>query len=374
MTSFWPAPSMCGKLLETEALVVDVDDTVEADQKKLVFVLDKEKASLNGINTQQIASTVRLALEGHQPGEETMMTAGQGVLHLRRELNPLRIVLRAPLSERSSQVDLERLTVSSASGDVIQIGEFGHFEEVVEDKTIYHKNLQRVVYVFAEMAGRPPAEAVLSLQGRLRDDPAPHGVDVRWAGEGEWKITLDVFRDLGIAFGAACLGIYILLIWQTNSYGMPLLLMVAIPLTIIGILPGFWLLNLIKNVDIGGYPNPGVLHGHRHDWHDRLVGFGDAQCDPADRVRPRGTARRKSASRCAAQEWGRSIPPDFSDGGNGHAGCLADHAGPGLLRPRLVADLWLARFDGLYPGGGASGLLAHLRQPTRAWPAAAGDG
>lgn len=244
------------KLLASETLVVDVDDTVEDDQRKLVFTLDKEKASLNGINTQQIASTVRLALQGHQPGEQTMMTAGQGVLHLRRELNPLRIVLRAPVAERCSQVDLERLTVASTTGDVIQIGEFGHFEEVVEDKTIYHKNLQRVVYVFAEMAGRPPAEAVLSLQSRLRDDPAPHNVDVRWAGEGEWKITLDVFRDLGIAFGTACLGIYILLIWQTNSYGMPLLLMVAIPLTIIGILPGFWLLNLMKNVEIGGYPNP----------------------------------------------------------------------------------------------------------------------
>ena len=88
------------------------------------------------------------------------------------------------------------------------------------------------------MAGRPPAEAVLSLQSRLKSDPPPAGIEVRWAGEGEWKITLDVFRDLGIAFGAACLGIYILLLWQTDSYGMPLLLMVAIPLTIIGILPG----------------------------------------------------------------------------------------------------------------------------------------
>jgi multidrug efflux pump subunit AcrB len=97
---------------------------------------------------------------------------------------------------------------------------------------------------------------VLSLQNRLRDNPAPHGVEVRWAGEGEWKITLDVFRDLGIAFAPACLGIYILLIWQTSSYGMPLLLMVAIPLTIIVILPGFWLLNLMKNVAIGGYPTP----------------------------------------------------------------------------------------------------------------------
>jgi multidrug efflux pump subunit AcrB len=244
------------KLLQTEALVRDVDDTVEDDQKKLAFVLDKEKASLNGINTQQIASTVRLAVEGHQPGEETMMTAGQGALHLRREMNPLRIVLRAPVAERSSHVDLEQLTVTNATGDVIQIAEFGQFEQVVEDKTIYHKNLHRVVYVFAELAGRPPAEAVLSMQSRLRDNPAPHGVEVRWAGEGEWKITLDVFRDLGIAFGAACLGIYVLLIWQTGSYGMPLLLMVAIPLTIIGILPGFWLLNLVKNVEIGGYPNP----------------------------------------------------------------------------------------------------------------------
>ena len=243
-------------VMATERGVVDVDDTVEEDQKKLVFIQDKEKASLNGISTQQIAATVRLALEGHMPGEETMMTAGQGVLHLKRELNPLRIVLRAPVAGRSSQVDLHRLTVGSAGGDVIQIGELGRFEELLEDQTIYHKNLQRVAYVFAEMAGRPPAEAVLSLQAKLRDDPPQDGIEVRWAGEGEWKITLDVFRDLGIAFGAACLGIYVLLIWQTNSYGMPLLLMVAIPLTIIGILPGFWLLNLISNVDIGGYPNP----------------------------------------------------------------------------------------------------------------------
>jgi multidrug efflux pump subunit AcrB len=243
-------------LMETEPGVVDVDDVAEDDQTKLRFVQDKEKASLHGVDTQQIAATVRLALEGHTPGEAAMTTAGRGVLHLKHELNPLRIVLRAPISERSSQVDLERLTVTSSSGDVIPIGELGRFEEVLEDQTIYHKNLERVAYVFGEMAGRPPAEAVLSLQGRLRDDPPAPGIDVDWAGEGEWKITLDVFRDLGIAFGAACLGIYVLLLWQTDSYGMPLLLMVAIPLTMIGILPGFWILNLISNVAIGGYPNP----------------------------------------------------------------------------------------------------------------------
>ncbi len=243
-------------MMEKEPLVVDVDDTVEDDQTKLHFVVDKEKASLHGITTAAIAATIRLALYGHSPGEDAMSTAGAGVLHLRRELNPLRIVLQVPIEGRSSPVDLERLAVKSASGDVIQLGELGHFEQVIDDKTIYHKNLQRVIYVFGEMSGRPPAEAVLSLQSKLRRNPPPAGIEVAWAGEGEWKITLDVFRDLGIAFGAACLGIYVLLLWQTGSYGMPLLLMVSIPLTVIGILPGFWLLNLLWNESIGGYPNP----------------------------------------------------------------------------------------------------------------------
>jgi len=243
-------------LMESEDGVVDVDDTIENDQTKFVFVIDKEKASLHGVSTQEIAATVRLALAGSSPGEESMMTAGAGVLHLGRELNPLHIELRLPRQERSSLVDLERLSVKTATGDVIQIAELGHFEETLADKTIYHKNLERVCYVFGETVGRPPAEAVLSLQSRLNDDPTPAGLSVDWAGEGEWKITLDVFRDLGIAFGAAVLGIYILLVWETKSYAMPLLLMVAIPLTIIGILPGFWILNLLWNQPVGGYPNP----------------------------------------------------------------------------------------------------------------------
>jgi len=242
--------------LEQEPGVVDVDDTGEADQAKLVLVLDKEKASLHGISTEQIAATVQLALEGRMPGGGSIDTAGQGVLHRPHELNPLRIILRAPPADRSSRVALERLTVRGTGGEAIPLGEFGRFEERAQDQTIYHKNMARVAYVFGEMAGRPPAEAVLSLQAHLRRHPPPEGIRVEWAGEGEWKITLDVFRDLGIAFGAACLGIYILLLWQTDSYGMPLLLMVAIPLTVIGILPGFWLLNLLKNVQIGGYPNP----------------------------------------------------------------------------------------------------------------------
>jgi multidrug efflux pump subunit AcrB len=79
---------------------------------------------------------------------------------------------------------------------------------------------------------------------------------VIWNGEGEWKITLDVFRDLGIAFGVALLGIYMLLVWQTGSYAMPLVLMISIPLTLIGILPGFWLLNALSGGRVGGFPDP----------------------------------------------------------------------------------------------------------------------
>ena len=84
----------------------------------------------------------------------------------------------------------------------------------------------------------------------------PEGYHVEWAGEGEWNITLDVFRDLGLAFGTALLGIFIVLMFQTGSRTLPLLIMSAIPLTMIGIMPGFWGLNAIMNQPVGGHPNP----------------------------------------------------------------------------------------------------------------------
>jgi multidrug efflux pump subunit AcrB len=106
------------------------------------------------------------------------------------------------------------------------------------------------------MAGRAPAEAILDMQSTLERDPPPSGIRVELAGEGEWKITLRVFRDLGIAYFAALLGIYILLVVQMNSFFMPLLIMVAIPLTLIGIMPGFWLFNVLFARPVGGFENP----------------------------------------------------------------------------------------------------------------------
>ncbi|MBE7559634.1 efflux RND transporter permease subunit [bacterium] len=261
--------------LRREPFVVDVDSTVEDRQTKWVFTTDKEKAALSGVSTADVAETVALALAGKRATS----------LHVKSEVNPLDIVLRLPLSERSSLEDLRSLYLKGQNGPMVQLGALGEFRESVQDQTIYHKNLERVVYVFAEMAGRAPAEAVVDAMADLVAHGAslpaplvkgglralsertyyrngggdgwsmPPGTRAVWNGEGEWKITLDVFRDLGVAFGAACIGIYILLIFQTGSYFMPLILMISIPLTMIGIMPGFYLLNLFTH-PVAGYPNP----------------------------------------------------------------------------------------------------------------------
>jgi len=275
--------------LEREPAVVDVDDTVEADSRKLVFVTDKEKAALNGVSVAEIAETIGVALGGTTVG--TVQHVG--------ERNPLRIELRLPRALRSSTADLSRIHVKSHAGALVALAELGHWEEQVVDKTIYHKDLQRVVYVFAETTGRPPAECVVDVQAdHLEGEPrasarvdspdreqlgsgwlepaearalsgrtfltngggirwwVPEGIRIDFAGEGEWQITLDVFRDLGLAFAAALVAIYILLVAQMGSFVIPLVVMLAIPLTIIGIMPGFWLLNLIAGGQVGGYADP----------------------------------------------------------------------------------------------------------------------
>jgi len=280
--------------LKAEPGVVDVDDTIEARSTKLVFTVDREKAAVSGVSVAEITQTVQTALSG----------SVAGTLHVPQERLPLRIELRLPQHVRSSPADLSRLYVKGRTGALVPLAELGHWEQATIDQTIYHKNLQRVVYVFAETAGRPPADAVVDLladqacdaDGRthawLYGDslPAerapigsgwielaepralpwrnflfngggirwfvPHGIRVDFAGEGEWQITLDVFRDLGLAFAAALVGIYILLVAQMRSFSVPVVVMLAIPLTVIGIMPGFWLLNLFTARTVGGYADP----------------------------------------------------------------------------------------------------------------------
>jgi multidrug efflux pump subunit AcrB len=236
--------------------VVDVDDTFEAKRSRYVFHVDKEKASLSGVSTEQIANTLRVGLQGMQPGEGSVQDFRAGAAHLPRDLNPLAIVLQLPQKERSNLTDLTRLSVKTPTGELVRISELGRFDEMPAEQTIYHKNLRKVGYVSADTAGRTPGEAVIGLIFALRDAPTPGGADVVWTGEGEWKITLDVFRDLGLAFGGALLLIYILMVYQTGSYLIPLVQMISIPLTIIGIMPGFWLLNVVTGTTVGGFANP----------------------------------------------------------------------------------------------------------------------
>ncbi|MHB1156133.1 MAG: efflux RND transporter permease subunit [Phycisphaerales bacterium] len=280
------AAKLVGDRLKREPGVVDVDDTTEAAMKKLVFLPDQEKAAINGISVQEIADSLSAAVGG----------LFAGTVHERDERNPLRIELRLPVAARSSAKDLGRLEIKGTpgnapgsvpgsapgpeSGALVQLAELGEWAEEGVDATIYHKNLQPVVYVFAETAGRPPADVVVDvMHDQSHDGKAfvagnaaravagrtffsngsgvawgvPAGVGVNFAGEGEWKITLDVFRDLGLAFAAALVGIYILLVAQTGSFLLPMVVMLAIPLTILGVMPGFWLLNMVSAQSVGGY-------------------------------------------------------------------------------------------------------------------------
>lgn len=229
-----------------EDKVVDVDDTVEAPQRRLHFTPDKEKAALAGISGAAIAATLSTALAGEQVG----------TLHVGSDRNPLAIVVRLPRESRSAATDLAALTIKGSNGQLLRLSELGHFAEETLEPTIYHKDLQPVVYVFGEMAGKSPVNAVLNLTKGIKEKPLPSGTNVVWSGEGEWNITLDVFRDLGIAFGAALVLIFILLLIETGSAVMPLIIMSAIPLTMIGIMPGFWALNLVQDKLVGGYPTP----------------------------------------------------------------------------------------------------------------------
>ncbi|MEI2767465.1 MAG: efflux RND transporter permease subunit [Nitrosomonas sp.] len=232
--------------MENTEGVVDVDDFSEAPHDKVHFQLNREKAALSGVSVAQVAETLRTAVAGQSVG----------IVHIDSERQPLEIMLQLPRALRSSIPDLLVLRVKTERGELIPLSEIGTATTLKADQPIYHKNLQRVNYVVAEMAGRSPVEAVFDLNDTLSERPLPEGFVAEFAGEGEWKITVDVFRDLGLAFAAALVMIYVLLVGQTGSLTLPLVMMIAIPLTVIGIMPGFWLLNQFMATPIAGYPNP----------------------------------------------------------------------------------------------------------------------
>ncbi len=224
--------------------VVDADWYVEDDQKKLIFEVDKEKAAYHGIDTEKIAQTLHIALNG----------SAAGLAHFEKDKEPVELYMRTPISQRASINDLMEVTVPSQSGIQIPLAELIKVREGIEDKTIYRKNLKRVVYVTGEVAGteESPVYAILKMKETIKNLKLPEGYELKqysavqpWLEDkysmkwdGEWHITYEVFRDLGIAFAAVMILIYVMVVGWFKSFMIPLVIMAPIPLSLVGILPG----------------------------------------------------------------------------------------------------------------------------------------
>ncbi|MCC6232948.1 MAG: efflux RND transporter permease subunit [Verrucomicrobiales bacterium] len=244
--------------------VVDVDWYVEADQTKARFVIDKEKAALSGISAETISQTLRLAVAG----------APVDLLHVPSEKEDVNLVLELPRSQRTTPGELLSLRVRSgdanalpepggggeeAGAPLVPLGELGTLVWTNVEKSIYHKNLMPVTYVIGDVAGEveSPVYAILAMNRELATwDPARFGgaqggrglrvlnsqmpesdrePSLKW--DGEWHITLEVFRDLGLAFGAVLVLIYVLMVGWFRSFLTPWIVMMAIPFSLVGILP-----------------------------------------------------------------------------------------------------------------------------------------
>jgi multidrug efflux pump subunit AcrB len=240
------ARKLRGMLVETPG-VVDVDWYVEDPQPEMVFHVDRLKASLAGVSVAEAQQAVALGISGSETG----------LLHLYREAEDVPLKLRLPLADRSSVEALNRLRVASSSGKLVPLGELGRWEQSVRERSIYHKNLMPVVYVTADVAGREesPVYPILSMDDRIKRMDLPEGykletytaaqpkysdrLAMKW--DGEWHITYEVFRDLGLAFAAVLVLIYILVVAWFQSFKVPLVIMAAIPFSLVGILPGHWI-------------------------------------------------------------------------------------------------------------------------------------
>jgi multidrug efflux pump subunit AcrB len=229
--------------------VVDVDWYVEDDQTQYRLVVNKEKAALNGVTAEQVAMTLRLAVSGMEVG----------LLHQASEKEDVPILLRLPREERSSVEDLKAIRVMGKQGNLVALGEIVRVEKGLAEKSIYHKNLMPVVYVTADVAGveESPVYAILQINQALDRLKLPEGyhleryvarqpftaetLSMKW--DGEWHITYEVFRDLGLAFAVVLVLIYILVVGWFQSFKTPLAIMAAIPFSLVGILPAHGLLG-----------------------------------------------------------------------------------------------------------------------------------
>jgi multidrug efflux pump subunit AcrB len=223
--------------------VVDTDWYVEAPHPKVTLVVDGEKAAAAGLSSAAVASVVRMAGSGEVVG----------LLHDGQAREDVPIVIRLPRADRS----LEAIGSLRLSGirpvAPVAIAELTRAVRTQEDQSLYHKNLQAVTYVTGDLAGanESPVYAILKMNDAIARMTLPEGYGLKvfnatqpfdtskyamkW--DGEWHITIEVFRDLGIAFAAVLLLIYVLVVGWFQSFKTPLLIMAAIPFSLVGILP-----------------------------------------------------------------------------------------------------------------------------------------
>ncbi len=236
-------------LFAQTADVVDIDWHMEDDQTEYKFNVLKEKAALLGLSTQQIVQSLQMALGGQEVTQ----------LYQEQEHEQIGIVLRFKENERSSINELKKVNILSQTGQVVALGDVVEIEEGLQDKSIYRKNQKRVVYVTADIAGKleSPVYGILNMSDNLSQIQLPTGYtlteeftqqpftqddySLKW--DGEWQITYEVFRDLGTAFAVVLLVIYLLIIGWFQNFKVPFVMMISIPLSLVGILIGHWLMG-----------------------------------------------------------------------------------------------------------------------------------
>ena len=223
--------------------VVDVDWTVNDPQPQLDFDVDETQAALHGISVSDVAKALLIAESG----------ADAGSLHDEQSREPIPVHVEMDRTDRSSLDQLQNMKLKASDGSLISLRELTRVHPSTLEPSIYHKNLQRVVYVTGDVAGaeESPVYAIFKMNRALDHLQLPAGYtltrynttqpdstdhySMKW--DGEWQITLEVFRDLGLAFAVVLVLIYVLVVGWFRSFIVPLVIMAPIPLTLVGILP-----------------------------------------------------------------------------------------------------------------------------------------
>lgn len=235
---------------EQTADVVDVDDTLEANQTQWILVVDRARAARLGVDQTSITQAISTALQGDDASYLHSETAKSPI--------PLRITL--PAGDKDQLAKLNSINVRSQHGQLIPLTEVTQTLERTRNQSIYHKDLLPVVYVTGDVAGKTdsPLYGLAKIYRKLQEPPAdnnsqplqqylnsqpdnPYRWSLKW--DGELQVTLDTFRDMGIAYSVGLVMIYLLVVGMFRSYSVPLIIMAPIPLTIIGIMPGHALLG-----------------------------------------------------------------------------------------------------------------------------------